>query len=85
DYIRAIKETVPAALQEAGVSASEVIALGVDTTSASVVFAAEDGTPMSEIEQFRNNPHAYVKLWKHHGAAEQADRIQSLAAERQEK
>ena len=85
DYLEAIKHTVPQALNEAGVSAKDVIALGVDTTSASVVFADKDGHPMCEHEEFRNNPHAYVKLWKHHGAAEQADRIQSLAAKRNEK
>src|SRR6202020_1655075 len=31
-----------------------------------------------------DRPHAYVKLWKHHAAQPQADRITSLAHEREE-
>ncbi|MCW3158150.1 hypothetical protein [Micropruina sonneratiae] len=33
---------------------------------------------------FRNRPHAYVKLWKHHGGQEQAERMIALAKERNE-
>ena len=40
-----------------------------------------DGTPLSELPQFSGRPHAYVKLWRHHAAQGQADRINALAAE----
>ena len=56
----------------------------MDFTSATVIFADDDGLPMCEYEQFRNEPHAYAKLWKHHGAQEQAHRIVALAKERGE-
>lgn len=35
-------------------------------------------------EEFKDEPHAYVKLWKHHGATDQADRIVKLAQVRRE-
>ena len=37
-----------------------------------------DGTPLSEIDRFVSSPHAYVKLWKHHAAQPQADRINAF-------
>jgi len=43
-----------------------------------------DGTPLNEIEEFADRPHAYVKLWKHHSAQPQADRINAVAHERGE-
>ena len=43
-----------------------------------------DGTPLNELPEFVSTPHAYVKLWKHHAAQPQADRINALAAERGE-
>jgi L-ribulokinase len=43
-----------------------------------------DGTPLNEVEGLADRPHAYVKLWKHHAAQPQADRINELARERGE-
>ena len=43
-----------------------------------------DGTPLSELGEFKDRPHAYVKLWKHHAAQPEADRINELAARRGE-
>jgi L-ribulokinase len=39
-----------------------------------------DGTPLATLRQFRANPHAWVKLWKHHAAQPDADRINAVAA-----
>ena len=43
-----------------------------------------DGTPLCELPEFADRPHAYVKLWKHHAAQPQADRINALAHARGE-
>ena len=43
-----------------------------------------DGTPLSELSEFKDRPHAYAKLWKHHAAQPEADRINELAARRGE-
>jgi L-ribulokinase len=44
----------------------------------------ENGTPLCELPEFVGNPHAYVKLWKHHAAQPQADQINALATQRRE-
>lgn len=84
DYLEVIAAIIPQALEAAGVDAKDVVALGLDVTSASVLFTDADGVPLCEKAQFKDNPHAYIKLWKHHGAQEQAERIVALARERDE-
>src|SRR5712692_482510 len=46
--------------------------------------ALADGTPLCTLPEFAGNPHAWVKLWKHHAAHPQAQRINELAARRGE-
>lgn len=84
DYIEVLQKAVPQAVKEAGVDPKDVIAIGLDATSATLFACKGDGTPLCELDEFKNNPHAYIKLWKHHGAQEQADRIVALAKERNE-
>lgn len=79
DYIESMTESVTAALQASDIDANDVIGIGIDFTSATMLACTQDGTPLCELDEFKNNPHAYVKLWKHHGASEQADRIVELA------
>ena len=84
DYIEVLKHAVPEAIAKSMVDPAQIKGIGIDFTSATVIAAKEDGTPLCDLAKFTNNPHAYVKLWKHHGAQEQADRIVSLAKERGE-
>jgi L-ribulokinase len=84
DYVEVIKHTVPAAIKAAGIDAADVVGIATDFTACTILPVTEDGTPLSELDQFRGNPHAYVKLWKHHAAQPHADRINQLARERQE-
>ena len=84
DYLEALYATVPAAVEASGVDPADIIGVGLDFTSATVVAAKADGTPVCALPQFAGNPHAWVKLWKHHGAVEQADRIVEVAVARGE-
>ncbi|MDT3767066.1 ribulokinase [Gleimia hominis] len=81
DYLEVLAQIIPAALKDARVEPEEIVGLGVDVTSATVLVTDADGTPLCEKPEFKNNPHAYVKLWKHHGAEEQTRRIVDLAKE----
>jgi L-ribulokinase len=47
--------------------------------------AKNDGTPLCELPEFAGNPHAYVKLWKHHAAQPEANRLNAAAAMRGER
>ncbi len=84
DYIEALKAVVPRALSNARVPVDRVIGIATDFTASTLVPVLADGTPLSEIPEFVDRPHAYVKLWKHHAAADHASRITDLAAARGE-
>lgn len=84
DYVEVLKTAVPAALADAGVDPADVVGIGTDFTACTMVPTTADGTPLCELERFADRPHAYVKLWKHHAAQGQADRINELARQRQE-
>jgi len=79
DYLRVFEEAIPAVLRDAGVNPADVIGLGIDFTACTMLPATADGTPLSMIPAYRANPHAWVKLWKHHAAQPEADRINAVA------
>jgi L-ribulokinase len=84
DYLEVLRRAVPGALQAAGVSPDQVVGIGTDFTASTPMPVLADGTPLCTLDEYRERPHAYVKLWKHHAAQSHADRITGLAAERGE-
>ncbi|MCU1549815.1 MAG: araB [Glaciihabitans sp.] len=84
DYVDVLKIAVPAAVADAAIDPSQVIGIGTDFTACTVLPVLADGTPLNELPEFADRPHAYVKLWKHHAGQAQADRINELAASRGE-
>jgi len=84
DYVQVLATAVPAALAESGVNPAEVIGIGTDFTACTMVPVLADGTPLCELDEYRDRPHAYVKLWRHHSPQAQADQINSVAAHRGE-
>jgi len=84
DYVDVLRVAVPAAVAAAGIDPARVIGIGTDFTACTVLPVTADGTPLCELPEFADRPHAYVKLWKHHAAQGHADRINALAAERGE-
>lgn len=84
DYVDVLKHAVPAAIAAAGIDPADVIGIGTDFTACTILPVLEDGTPLSDLPEFADRPHAYVKLWKHHAAQPHADRINNLARERGE-
>jgi L-ribulokinase len=84
DYREVLRVAVPAAVAAAGVDPSRVIGIATDFTACTMVPTLADGTPLNEVDGLADRPHAYVKLWKHHAAQGQADRINELARTRGE-
>lgn len=84
DYVDVLKTAVPAAVRASGVDPADIVGIGTDFTACTMVPVTADGTPLNELPGFEARPHAYVKLWRHHAAQAQADRINRLAAERGE-
>jgi L-ribulokinase len=84
DYLAVLQHAVPAALHAGGVAPEQVAGIGIDFTSCTMLPTARDGTPMCMLPEWRDHPHAWVKLWKHHAAQPQADRINAIARARGE-
>ena len=85
DYLDVLETTVPEVLKLGNVTKEQIIGIGVDFTSCTVLPIDKEGTPLCFKDEFKNRPHAYVKLWKHHAAQPQADRFNEVAGERGEK
>jgi len=85
DYLEVLRKSVPAVLQASGVAAADVIGLGIDFTACTMLPVDEAGTPLCFKPEWRDNPHSWVKLWKHHAAQDEADRLNAIAAARGEK
>jgi L-ribulokinase len=84
DYLAVLRTAVPEALAASGVRPEDVIGIGTDFTACTILPVLADGTPLCEIPEFADRPHAYVKLWKHHAGQPHADRINELAEARGE-
>jgi len=84
DYLLVVEKGVRKALKAAGVKPEQVVGLGTDFTASTPLPVKIDGTPLCFLPKFRKNPHAWVKLWKHHAAQPEADRINEIGKERNE-
>ncbi len=84
DYINALSYTIPKVIEESGVSAGDIIGVGIDFTTCTVLPVKADGTPLCFLPEYSTHPHAYVKLWKHHAAHKQASKITEIAEARGE-
>jgi L-ribulokinase len=84
DYRDVLRTAVPAAIAAAGIDPASVVGIGTDFTACTILPVLADGTPLCQLPNLAGRPHAYVKLWKHHAAQPQADRINALAHQRAE-
>jgi len=81
DYIEVFKHTIPAVLQETGIDPKDVIGVGVDFTACTMLPTKADGTPLCFLPELSDNPHSWVKLWKHHAAQPEANKLNATARE----
>lgn len=84
DYLDVFTHTIPAVLKASGINPQEVVGIGIDFTASSPMPVKADGTPLCFLPTHQDEPHAYVKLWKHHAGQAQADRINEVARQRGE-
>src|SRR5688572_19176337 len=84
DWLGSAGRAVRGALRAAKAKSADVVGIGVDFTSCTMLPTLADGTPLCALKKWRSQPLAWPKLWKHHGAVEQTERINSLARERRE-
>jgi L-ribulokinase len=84
DYIRTFTQTIPEVLAQANVKGEDVIGIGIDFTACTLVAADAQGRALCQLPEWRTEPHAWVKLWKHHAAQPEADEVNRVASERGE-
>src|ERR1017187_9889299 len=71
DYIKGAEITIKQAIASAkksvkGLSADQVIGIGVDTTGSTPLPVDANGQPLAFQKKFANNPAAMAWLWKDH-------------------
>ena len=81
DYLDVLCHTIPSVITSSGVSPDDVIGIGIDFTACTILPVKKDGTPLCTLPEFKNEPNAYVKLWKHHAAQDKANIINEKAEE----
>ena len=79
DYLAVLKNAIPAVLRQSGIDPAAVIGIGTDFTACTVLPVLADGTPLSSLDAFRERPHAWTKLWKHHAAQSEANKLNDIA------
>ncbi len=82
DYIDVLEFTVNDALSRCPDGTAEnVVGIAFDTTGSTPVFTDKNGTPLSLLPDFTENPNAMFVLWKDHTAIKEAQEINDLSAE----
>jgi len=84
DWLESASFACKAAMAASKIPPAEVVGIGVDFTSCTMLPCDGDGTPLHLKPSFAKIPLAWPKLWKHHGAKAQTDRINQIARERKE-
>ncbi len=84
DYLDVLREIVPAVVKQASIDPKDVIGIGVDFTACTILPIDNDGTPLCFKKEYSSQPHAYVKLWKHHAAQDEANQLNEIAEDRGE-
>lgn len=79
EYREALRTVIRGAMAQ--VDPAEIAGIGIAATTYSMVPCLADGTALCERPELAREPMAYIKLWKHHGAQAQAERIQRLHRE----
>jgi len=84
DYLEGIEVTIKAAIGEAkkadkDFDTNRIIGIGIDTTGSTPIPVDENGTPLSILEEFKDNPNACAWLWKDHTGYAEAAEITELA------
>lgn len=84
DYVEGLAYTIKDILSSSNVNKKDIIGIGVDFTACTMLPVTNDGTPLCYLDEFVSQPQSYVKLWKHHAAQPQADRMNAIAEKRGE-
>lgn len=84
DYLDAAEYLLGNVWKKAGINPSDIVSVGIDFTACTPLALDKEKNPLCFNPLYRKNPHSWVKLWKHHGANRQCEKINKTAAQRNE-
>jgi len=80
DYIEGLLESITSSLSQVSKEVKDNIrGIAVDTTGSTPCAVDKQGTPLSLLPEFKENPHAMFILWKDHTAVKEAEEINHYA------
>ena len=82
DYINALKRNIPKLIADSQISPEQVIGIGVSFPGSTVIPTTNDGTPLALLEDYKDEPHAWPKHWKHAAAHDEAEKLTKIATDR---
>ncbi|MDF2723996.1 MAG: araB, partial [Paenibacillus sp.] len=62
----------------------DIVGIGIDFTSCTMLPLDASGEPLCFKPELAGDPHSWVKLWKHHAAQDEANRLNAVAGQRGE-
>lgn len=84
DYWESMGTCVRELMHTTGIARDAVVGIGLSATASTVLPTDCNAVPLCEYPQWSDNPHAYMKMWKHRGAADIAQNMIQLASDRGE-
>ena len=84
DCLDSLAVIIPEAMRRAGIGPEDVVGLGLDSTTCTVLPVDADNRPLCFDPAFAGVPHAWTMLWKHHAAEQYAERMTAAARQRGE-
>lgn len=84
DYMDGLVAVVTGLMDESKIAPKQIVGIGIDFTASTLLPVKSDGTPLCVLDEFVHEPHAYVKMWKHHGGEDEASYIDRIIKEREE-
>lgn len=79
DYIDALKFLICDILENNSVDKNSIIGIGIAFTDCTVFPINKDFIPLCLTDKYKDEPHAYSKLWKHHAAEKYTKAVENAA------
>lgn len=80
DYLEVLRRSIPEVISVSNVNPADIVGIGVDFTACTMMPVDAKGVPLCFHPDLRENPHSWVKLWKHHAAQVEANYINHIAS-----
>ena len=85
DYQDSLLAILSELWRKAKIKPQQVIGVGTDFTACTMIPLDKNLIPLCFNPNYRSNIHSWAKLWKHHGAQEEANLINQVATSQNEK